>query len=235
MSSETVRPQISENLASVRARIAESCARCGRKPEEVQLVAVVKYAEIEWIRELVALGVTTLAENRPQQLVERVPLFPEAVQWHMIGHLQTNKVRRVLPLVKLIHAVDSVKLLSSIERIAGEEDLSPEVLLEINVSRETSKQGFSPEELRNGWDEIGGMLERTTVRGLMTMAPLSENPEDARQTFAGLRNLRDELQQRGKAGKNLRELSMGMTGDFEVAIEEGATFVRIGSALFEGL
>lgn len=233
MTSEEIRRQIADNLALIQSRIERACAESGRDPASVQLVAVVKYAELAWIRKLVSLGMTTLAESRPQQLVERVPLFPASVRWHMIGHLQTNKVRRVLPLVERIHAVDTLKLLEAIERIAVEENLSPQVLLEVNVSGEAAKQGFAPEELREKWDEAVAGLQRTTVRGLMTMAPNTEDLEDARRTFAGLRALRDELQ--GRGGVALPELSMGMTNDFEVAIREGATHIRLGSALFEGL
>lgn len=233
MPPEEIRRQIADNLAAIQSRIETACAASGRNPVEIHLVAVVKYAELAWVRELVSLGITTLAESRPQQLVERVPLFPSSLHWHMIGHLQTNKVRRVLPLVERIHAVDTLKLLQTIDRIAVEEHLSPQILLEVNVSGEAAKQGFTPTELQAVWNDAISSLQRTTVRGLMTMAPNTENLDDARRTFTGLRRLRDDLQSRGPIA--LPELSMGMTHDFEVAIQAGATHIRLGSALFDGL
>lgn len=227
---------IQQNLASVRRRIEAACQRSGRDPASVTLVAVTKYAELEWIRSLVGLGVAELGENRPQQLVQRAGQISEPVHWHLIGHLQRNKVRSILPLASLIHSVDSVRLLEAIERIACEMDLPSRVLLEVNLTGEAAKHGFRAEELSAAWDVIK-RLERTKVEGLMTMAAYSDNPEDARPVFTRLRELRDEL--RSSLDESLaagfQQLSMGMTGDFEVAVEEGATLVRIGSALWEGL
>ncbi len=199
-------------------------------------MAVTKYAELEWVRQLVALGAAELGENRPQQLVQRAKEISEPVHWHLIGHLQRNKVRSILPLVSLVHSIDSVRLLEAIERIAGELDLKPRVLLEVNLSGEKAKHGFQADELLAAWEEIR-RIERTQVEGLMTMAAYSENPEDARPIFSRLRELRDELRSRSSApaAARFQHLSMGMTGDFEVAIEEGATLVRIGSAIWEGL
>ena len=227
---------IQHNLATVRRRIDEACRRSGRNPDSVTLVAVTKYAEMEWVRQLIGLGVTEMGENRPQQLIQRAGLIAEPVAWHLIGNLQRNKVRSILPRVCLIHSVDSVRLLESIERIAGELDLRPRVLLEVHLSGEAAKQGFDVAELRTAWDQIR-QLERTQVIGLMTMAAYSENPENARPVFSRLRELRDELRLRctGSFAVQFQHLSMGMTGDFEVAIEEGATLVRIGSALWDGL
>lgn len=228
-----IRDQIDQNLQQLRARIEAACARAGRERDSVRLVAVVKYAELEWVQALEELGVQDFAESRPQQLEERVPLFAPEIRWHLIGHLQNNKVRKVLPLVCRIHSVDSEKLLHTIHRIGTEIHTIPELLLEVNVSGEASKQGFTPAEVRELWQRLEPEL-RQPIRGLMTMAPNTESLEDARQTFAGLRELRDELS-RLVPGFPLPELSMGMTGDFEVGIEEGATEIRIGSALFEGL
>ncbi len=232
-----IREQIAGNLESVRQRMAEACARAKRDPGEVRLIAVVKYAPIPWVEELVQLGVVDLAESRPQQLEERVSLFSKSVQrhlkWHLIGHLQNNKVRKVLPLLRRIHSVDSEKLLRTIRKIGEETGAFPELLLEVNVSGEESKSGFAPEEVKNVWKTLDEGT-RGQVRGLMTMAPNTGSLEDARRTFAGLRALRDELNVI-QPGTPIRDLSMGMTGDFEVGIEEGATEVRIGSALFEGL
>lgn len=227
---------ITKNLHSVRQRIAAACARSGRDPASVMLVAVTKYAELDWVRRLVALGVVELGENRPQQLAQRAGEISAPVHWHLIGHLQRNKVRSILPLTSLIHSADSVRLLEAVERIAGELDLRPRVLLEVNLSGEEAKHGFRAEELTATWNEIA-RCERTQVEGLMTMAAYSDNPEDARPVFARLRELRDQLRSQSspELALRLQQLSMGMTGDFEVAVEEGATIVRIGSALWEGL
>jgi pyridoxal phosphate enzyme (YggS family) len=227
---------LQRNLASVRRRIDEACRRSGRASDTITLVAVTKYAELEWVRRLIGLGVCELGENRPQQLVQRAGQISDLVHWHLIGHLQRNKVRSILSLANLIHSADSIRLLEAIERIACETDLHPRVLLEVNLSGEEAKHGFQSGELLAAWSEIE-RLERTTVEGLMTMAAYSDNPEDARPVFVKLRELRDELRSRSSAplAARFQQLSMGMTGDFEVAIEEGATLVRIGSALWEGL
>lgn len=232
----TIASRIADNYRAVRQRMEAVCRRAGREPASVKLVAVTKYARIEWARALVELGVVELGENRPQQLVERASQIVAPVNWHLIGPLQRNKVRSILPLATLIHSVDSVRLLESIERIAGDLDLRPRVLLEVNLSGEEAKHGFRADELPDAWVQVQ-KFERVQVEGLMTMAAYSADPENARTAFAKLRLLRVELQARsnGAAAGLLRELSMGMTGDFEVAIEEGATIVRIGSALWEGL
>lgn len=211
-----------------------ACGRAGRDATSVTLVTVTKMARPEWIQALVDLGQTELAENRPQQLAERAAQVAGPVHWHLIGHLQRNKARRTLPLVSMIHSVDSLRLLTTIDQLAAELNLQPRVLFEVNVSGEASKDGFRREELLAVWSQLLA-CRHVRVEGLMTMAPLSDNPNDARPTFAGLRELRDELRSRSPAGVTLPHLSMGMSGDFEVAIEEGATLVRVGSALFEGL
>lgn len=180
------------------------------------------------------MGQTDLGENRPQQLVERAGKLKRRATWHLIGHLQTNKAKLVLPVAPWIHSIDSVKLLTLIDRLAGELSWRPKLLLEVNVTGETTKQGFVPDELRAGWPSVLA-CRHVDVVGLMTMAPASEDPESARPAFRQLRELRDELRVPSSAELPLPHLSMGMTGDFEVAIEEGATFVRIGSALFDGL
>lgn len=202
----------------------------------MQLVAVTKYAELEWIREITNLGCTELGENRPQQLLARAGAIAAPVNWHLIGPLQRNKVRSILPVVRLIHAADSLRVLQAIDRIAAELSLRPRVLVEVNLSGEEAKHGFAADELLAAWDDAL-QLQNVAVEGLMTMAAYSSDPEQARPVFAGLRDLRSELRQRSppEAAGRLTQLSMGMTGDFEVAIEEGATIVRIGSALWEGL
>ncbi len=235
--------RLQDNLNRVTEEIAAACARSNRLPSEVTLVAVTKYAELDWIRRLVALGVRDLGESRPQQLLERAQTLTSSdgstdcqspIRWHMIGHLQRNKVRPILSQAILIHSVDSLKLLERISSIAGEMMLVPRVLLEVNVSGESSKDGISAEELRSQWDafvEVSGV----EICGLMTMAPLADDPTAARPVFRALRQLRDELAARSRSHIMLTELSMGMSGDFTVAIDEGATIVRIGSRLFEGL
>jgi pyridoxal phosphate enzyme (YggS family) len=227
-------PQILDNLSRVRDLMARACRRSGRDPGDVTLVAVTKAARLEWIRVLLDAGVRTLGESRPQQLLDRAAQLDSAVDWHLIGPLQRNKVRPVLRVARLIHSVDSLRLLERIETVAREIDTRARVLLEVNVSGEVSKHGLAPDAVR----ELRGIdrqFPHVEVCGLMTMAPAVSDPEEARPVFRGLRELRDSLRERGAWGSTLTELSMGMSGDFEVAIEEGASLVRIGSALFEGL
>lgn len=222
------------NLQMVEQRISQACLRAGRPRSDVTLVAVTKYAEWEWIAALVAQGQQHLGENRPQQLAERAPRLTQPVTWHLIGHLQTNKAKLVLPIAPWIHSVDSLKLLTLLDRQASELALRPQLLLEVNVTGEATKYGFTPDELLAGWPTVCA-CRNVEVAGLMTMAPAAADPETARPAFQSLRTLRDNLKSRSPSTLTLPHLSMGMTGDFEVAIEEGATFVRIGSALFEGL
>jgi len=230
----TLTATIQSNLAEVREGIAAACRRNGRDPDDVTLVAVTKYAQPEWVRELAALGVTDLGESRPQQLLQRAGEFGDPVRWHLVGHLQRNKVRKVLPVAALIHSVDSVRLLSAVDRIAEEEGLTPRVLLEVNVSGEAAKDGFAPQELIEQWEEILA-VKHVRIDGLMTMAPFADEPENSRRYFRELCRLRDSLRDRSPARLPLPELSMGMSRDFEVAVEEGATLVRIGRRLFAGL
>jgi PLP dependent protein len=225
---------IANNLFQVNADIATACVRSGRLPDDVTLVAVTKYAALPWVCRLVELGVTNLAENRPQQLIERFEALHGDICWHLIGHLQRNKVRPVLPLAVLIHSVDSLRLLERISTVAAELSLTPRVLLEVNISGEGSKDGFSIAELTSQWDALQA-VPRVQIAGLMTMAPLANDPETARPMFRSLRLLRDELARRATLSTKLTELSMGMSSDFQVAIEEGATLVRVGSRLFEGM
>jgi len=231
----TTGKRIEENYRAVRQRIEAACRRVGRDPASVMLVAVTKYAELEWVRALVDLGVVELGESRPQQLAARSQELSAPVHWHLIGHLQRNKVRAVLPLTELIHSADSLRLLEAIERIADELDLRPRVLIEVNLTGEEAKHGFREDELESAWSDVL-RFEGIRVEGLMTMAKYSDDPEEARPVFARLRALRDRLERACPADSRvaLPALSMGMTGDFEVAVEEGATIIRIGSALWEG-
>ena len=215
-------------LASIQARIATAAARAHRDPAEIRLVAVSKKNPPEKIRELFDQGQTVFGESRVQEALPKIPLLPASAEWHFIGHLQTNKVRKALPHFTLFHGVDNIDVATQMDRIAADLDLRPRVCLEVNVSGENTKFGFSPDALRAAWDQILA-LPRLQVAGLMTMAPYDDNPENARPFFAALRTLRDEL---ATSAIPLHDLSMGMSGDFEAAIAEGATIVRIGSALF---
>ena len=226
--------RVAENLDAVQRRMRAAARRAGREASDVCLVAVTKYARLEWMRELVVAGVRVFGESRPQQLAERVPQFDPSLHWHLIGHLQRNKVRPVLPFIERIQSIDSIRLLQRVNAVADELGLSPRVLLEVNVSGERTKDGFSPQDLLCDWDQFL-QLQPAVIAGLMTMAPTSDDPEQSRPHFAALRELRDRLRARSPSEMTLPELSMGMSGDFEVAIEEGATLIRVGSALFEGM
>ncbi len=232
--SEEIRSRLDQNLRAVRERITSACQRANRSPETVTLVAVTKYAEMEWVQELVNLGLADLGESRPQQLVSRAKQLPENLRWHMIGHLQRNKAEDLLPKVSLIHSVDSLRLFSHLAKLGTTLTHPPRILLEVNVSGETSKDGFDVQELFSVWPQMT-TCESVQIAGLMTMAPLDDNPEVARGVFRRLRECRDQLRTESAGRCPLNELSMGMSGDFEVGIEEGATIVRVGSRLFEGL
>jgi len=230
------------NLTSVRRRIAEAALAAGRRPEDVRLVAVTKYVDVPTTARLAALGQLDLGESRPQQLWEKAAaLADSAVRWHLIGHLQRNKVRRTLPFVHLLHSGDSRRLLEEVERETGAAGRPMlDVLLEVNVSGEEAKHGFAADDFGRTEDELQRTAEHLAalghlnIRGLMCMAGLDNDPAAARRDFARLRELRERLQREWAGRFTPAELSMGMSGDFEAAIAEGATIVRVGSALFEG-
>ena len=226
---------IAENLARVRSRMADAAARAGRAADEVRLLAVTKYVGLPEIRALVEAGCVELGESRPQQLWYRAAALSDLpVHWHMIGHLQRNKVRRTLPLVELIHSADSQRLIAELDAAAGEAGRPAALLLEVNISGEAAKHGFAPERIEPFLPQLAGFAD-LRVRGLMCMAGLEGDLDAARREFAALRTLGERLRKNCPEGIRLDELSMGMSGDFEAAIEEGATIVRIGSAIFEGL
>ena len=220
---------IADNLAAVRARIQAAAARAGRNIADIQLIAVSKTILPEIMREAIAEGVTVFGESRIQEAKAKIPELPGKLQWHFIGHLQTNKARDAVELFHTIQSVDSVRLARELDKHAGLAARMLPVLLECNVSGESTKFGFKPDEVAAALPELNA-LPRLEIHGLMTMAPFFEDPQEARPTFRTLRELRDRLQQ--QYGIPLPSLSMGMTHDFEVAIEEGATMVRIGTAIF---
>lgn len=221
-------------LDAVDERLHAACRRAGRSRAEVTLVAVTKTTTADVATLLPGLGVVDLGESRPQELWQKAAALPNSVRWHLIGHLQRNKVERTVPLVHLIHSVDSTRLLLALDKEAEGRTGGLPVLLEVNASREKAKHGFAPEELP-GLADLLGALRNVRLRGLMTMAAPEENPERCRPTFSLLRGLRDQLQAAVGTAHRLEHLSMGMTNDYEVAVEEGATLVRLGTALFEGL
>jgi pyridoxal phosphate enzyme (YggS family) len=222
------------DLHAVESRIQAACQRVGRRREDVTLVAVTKSIGTATAALLPELGLLDLGESRPQELWRKAEALPATIRWHLIGHLQRNKIERTLPLVVLIHSVDSVRLLEELEKQAARRGQPIQVLLEVNASREPNKQGFAPEEL-TGLASVIQPLRQVQVRGLMTMAVLEDDPERCRPTFRSLRELRDELSKKLTPPHRLEHLSMGMSNDFEVAIEEGATLVRVGSALFNSV
>jgi pyridoxal phosphate enzyme (YggS family) len=227
--------RLSENLAGVRQNIAAAAARSGRPAEAVLLVGVTKYVDYATARLLVEAGLTDLGESRPQELWSKAEALTDLpIHWHLIGHLQRNKVRRTLPLVRLLHAADGLRLLEELDREAAAQTRALDVLLEINISGDEAKHGLRPNEIEPLLPQIAA-LASLRVRGLMTMAALEGGGERARCDFAALRELRDRLARNCPPNISLSELSMGMSGDFEIAIEEGATIIRVGSALFEGL
>jgi len=215
--------------------MAEAAARSGRPADAVRLVAVTKYVGAAEARVVVDAGCRTLGESRPQPFWDKAEALADAdVEWHMIGHLQRNKVRRTLPLVAMVESADNPRLIGAIDRIAAEASLRVPLLLEVNVSSEEAKHGFAPTEVEPFLEQLPG-YRHVEVRGLMCMASFSGGADAARRDFSALRELRDRLRADCPDGVRLDELSMGMSGDFEVAIEEGATIVRVGSLLFEGV
>ena len=222
---------IADNLQAVRARVSAATKRAGRKEDAVELLAVSKTFPAEVISEAVAAGQLLFGENKVQEALAKIPLLPSRLRWHLIGHLQSNKVRKILPVVEAVHSVGSLDLARDINRIGGELGLHPKIYLEVNLAAESSKHGFSAKTLREQLDELY-QLDRLFIQGLMCIPPFAAEPEKSRSYFVLLRELRDELERLG--GAPLPGLSMGMSHDFEVAIEEGATIVRVGSAIFGG-
>ena len=231
------RARLAANLQAVRERIAAAATRAGRDPASVRLIAVTKYVESSVMRELLALGCHDLGEARPQALwSKQVELadVADSIRWHFIGHLQRNKLGRTLEQVSLLHSGDRWDLLAAADEFAAAQRRSIPALIEVNISGDGTKHGFRPDEIVNLGKRLAE-LKHVDVRGLMGMSSLEGDLNSARREFARLRELREQARASWPASLSLNELSMGMSGDFEVAIEEGATAVRVGSALYEGI
>jgi pyridoxal phosphate enzyme (YggS family) len=225
--------KIRDRLARVREDVAEALQKSGRRPDEVRILVATKYYEPEQLSALAEAGVELLGENTAQDLVRKQELFKDAFEWHFIGHLQRRKAKIVVPRVSLIHSVDSVRLIQELAKRAPEGG-AVEVLLQVNVAGEESKYGVSEGEVEALLEAAAATEGRVRARGFMTLAPLVEQAEDVRYVFAKLRAIRDRLRQSWSPQFDLSELSMGMSGDYAVAVEEGATLVRIGRMLIEG-
>jgi PLP dependent protein len=220
---------IAANLERVRSQIAHAAKKSERSANDIELVAITKTHPAERVREAVDAGQQLFGESRVQEARAKIPELPSALRWHFVGHLQKNKIRHALPLFELFHSVDSLALAQDVNRIAQEEGLHPRVLLEINVAGEGSKFGFAPAKLREQIEPLLA-LARLSIEGLMCIPPLAEEAEASRTFFVQLRELRDALEK--EFNLKLPQLSMGMTNDFPVAVEEGATLVRVGTAIF---
>jgi PLP dependent protein len=220
---------ILDNLERVRDQIAQAAAKAGRDVKDVELVAITKTHPAEKVREAIEAGQTLFGESRVQEARAKIPELSSNIRWHFVGHLQKNKVRQALPLFEMIHSVDSLALAQDVNRIAEEEGLYPRVLLEVNVAGEGSKFGFASEDLREQMEALLA-LPRLSIEGLMCIPPVAVESEDSRKFFVQVRGLRDSLEE--EFNMKLPQLSMGMTQDFPIGIEEGATLVRVGTAIF---
>lgn len=222
---------LKENLLEVEEKIQAACKRAGRDRSEVTLVAVSKTKPVEMLKEAYDLGVRVFGENKVQEIREKYEVLPKDIEWHMIGHLQTNKVKYIVDKVRLIHSVDSLKLAEMIEREAQKHGRTVDILLEVNVAEEASKFGLKTSEVLPLAQKIAQM-SHIKLRGLMTIAPFVENPEKNRAIFANLHELYVDIKEKNIDNGTVSILSMGMTNDYEVAIEEGATMVRVGTGIF---
>jgi len=231
LASKMFRMQVYENIRIIREKIERAAIRSGRSADDVSLVAVTKNQPVEAIMQLLQAGIVDLGENRSQELVSKNGELEGRINWHFIGHLQRNKVRYIIPFVYLIQSVDSMALAREISAGAKRINKVQDVLLEVNVSGEATKHGFAPDEVAEALDELV-LLGNVRVKGLMTMAPLEDDAELTRPHFAKLKKLYDSISSRQERNIEMEYLSMGMSNDFEVAIEEGSNMVRIGTAIF---
>lgn len=222
---------IKENLAEVEERIQEACKKSGRRREDVKLIAVSKTKPVSMIQEAMETGILDFGENKPQELKEKFEVLPKNIRWHMIGHLQRNKIKYVIERAAMIHSIDSLRLAEAVEAEAAKHERVIPVLVEVNIAREESKYGLMEEETCPFIEKIA-QFPHLRVEGLMTIAPFVENPEENRKYFEKLRKLYVDIKSKNIDNVNMCNLSMGMTGDYQVAIEEGATMVRVGTGIF---
>ncbi len=222
---------LKENLDHVEEEIRKACERSGRSREEVTLIAVSKTKPVSMLEEAYGLGVRVFGENKVQELVEKYDTLPEDIEWHMIGHLQRNKIKYIIGKAALIHSVDSLRLAEAIDKEAAKQNTAARILIEVNVAREESKFGLMPEAVPEFVDKVSEFAH-LKVEGLMTIAPFVENPEENRPIFAYLRKLSVDIAKKNAHNTNMSVLSMGMTNDYQVAVEEGATMVRVGTGIF---
>lgn len=222
---------IEQNLTEVKKRIADACRRAGRPVDSVTLIAVSKTKPLSALEEAYGCGQRDFGENKVQEIAEKAPQMPEDCRFHMIGHLQRNKVKQVIPYAALIHSVDSIRLAEQIEQEASKAERTIPVLLEVNVAKEESKFGFFPEDVMEAVLSIS-RLPHVSVCGLMTIAPFVDDGEKNRMVFRKLYQLSVDIKSKNIDNVNMSVLSMGMTGDYEVAIEEGATMIRVGTGIF---
>lgn len=222
---------VCENYLAVEEKVKEACRRAGRNRDEVTLIAVSKTKPMSMMEELLPLGVVDFGENKVQELTAKEEALPSGLHWHMIGHLQRNKVKYIVDKAFLIHSVDSLRLAEAISQEAGKKNVTANILIEVNVAGEDSKFGVRPEETAALAEAIS-KLPNISVKGLMTIAPFVENAEENREVFRNLRKLSVDIEEKKFNNVTMAVLSMGMTGDYEVAIEEGATMVRVGTGIF---
>jgi hypothetical protein len=225
---------IAGNIRFLNRRIKEAAERAGRDPAEIKIIAVSKNRQLSEIREVVEAGIKDIGENRVQELLPKAACLGEGVNWHFVGHLQRNKVKKLVPIASLIHSVDSIQLAAEISRRAVAVGKRQHILLEVNVANEPAKYGFQVNEVEYVVEKMAG-LPGILIKGLMAMAPLTEDEQTIRNVFACLRKLFVKLKEKKRAHLDFEYLSMGMTNDFEIAIEEGSNMVRVGRAIFEGL
>ncbi len=222
---------IARQYQEIQERIRRACEKAGRRPEEVTLIAVSKTKPVDLLQKAYEAGARNFGENKVQEILAKAPVLPQDIRWHMIGHLQTNKVRQVVGKVCLIHSVDSIKLAAEIEKESVRQGITTDVLLEVNVAREESKYGFYLEETEEAVWQISA-FPHIRVRGFMTIAPFVENGEENRQVFRNLFKFYVDMKSKNIDNVSIDMLSMGMTSDFETAVEEGATMVRVGTGIF---
>ena len=222
---------LASNLKEVESKIQEACKKANRSREEVTLIAVSKTKPVSMLQEVYNLGIRNFGENKVQELIEKHPQLPSDIQWHMIGHLQRNKVKQVIDKATLIHSVDSLRLAEAIEMEAAKKNIVADILIEVNIAEEDSKYGFKEGEVLLAVEQIA-KFPHVRIKGLMTIAPFVENPEENRIVFARLRKLSVDIESKNIDNVSVGILSMGMTNDYQVAIEDGATMIRVGTGIF---